>query len=165
MQASYCGGFQRGKARALGMQALALVARGPSSCGSRTKADSAVVPHGLGTAHGIFSGPGIKPVTPALAGGFSITGPPKEVLISLLTYRQYHELQAMLFPLSFQFLQLYLCYCVWSCQILGGDPKTWTVGSFVSWQTSLATKSQVRNFPFILRCFLLPKNQPMSLNL
>ena len=65
------------------------------------------------------------------------------------------------FPLSFQFLQLYLCYCVWSCQILGGTPKLWTVGSFVSWQTALTTlRVRLRNFPFILGCFLLPETSP-----
>ena len=73
----------------------------------------------------------------------------KEVLISLLTYRQYHELQAMLFLFrsnSYSFT----CAIVSGLAKFGVEPpgQLWTVSSFVSRQTALAALSQVKKLPF-----------------
>ena len=66
-QASHCGGFSCCGARALGKRASVVVARGLSSCGTRAS-----------LLHGTWDlpGPGIEPVSPALAGGFLTTAPP-----------------------------------------------------------------------------------------
>ena len=58
-RASHCSGFSCGRARAL--------ERMLSSCGTR-----AYLPRGMWD----LPGPGIEPVSPALAGGFLTTGPP-----------------------------------------------------------------------------------------
>ena len=78
-QASHCGGFSCCRARALGARASVVVAHRLSSCGSRT------LEHRLSSCgaraellRGMWDlpGPGIEPVSPALAGGFSTTAPP-----------------------------------------------------------------------------------------
>ena len=67
-QASHCGGFSLLRSTgALGMPASVVVARGLSSCGAR-----ASLLHGMWDLHG----PGLEPVSPALAGGFLTTAPP-----------------------------------------------------------------------------------------
>ena len=66
-QASYCGGFSCCRARALGAQASVVVARRLSSCGAQAK-----MPCGMRD----LPGPGLEPVSPALAGGFLTTAPP-----------------------------------------------------------------------------------------
>ena len=78
-RASHCGGFSCCGAWALGAQASVVVARGLSSCGSRAlerRLSScsawAQVLHGMWD----LPGPGFKPMSPALAGGFSTTAPP-----------------------------------------------------------------------------------------
>ena len=63
--ASRCGAW------ALGARASVVVARGLSSCGAR-----ALLLHGMWD----LPGPGIKPVSPALAGGFLTTVPPGKSL-------------------------------------------------------------------------------------
>ena len=60
MQASLCGGFSCCGAQALGMQTSVVVVHG----------------HRCPAACGIFPDQGSNPVSPALAGGFFITGPP-----------------------------------------------------------------------------------------
>ena len=65
--ASHCGGFSCCGAWALGAGASVVVARGLSSCGSR-----ASLLRGMWD----LPGPGLEPVSPALAGGFLTTAPP-----------------------------------------------------------------------------------------
>ena len=73
VQASHCSGFSCCGARALGARASVVVALGLSSCGSRA------LEHRLGSCgtqallfRGMWDlpGPGLKPMSPALAGGF-----------------------------------------------------------------------------------------------
>ena len=66
--ASHCGGFSCCRAQALGRQASVAVAYG-LSCSSTL---------------GNLPGPGIKPVSPTLAGGFLTTGPQEKFHITLL---------------------------------------------------------------------------------
>ena len=63
-RASYCGGFSCCGAQALGAWASRVVARGLSNCGTRAQ-----------LLHGMWHlpGPGLEPMSPALAGGFLIT--------------------------------------------------------------------------------------------
>ena len=86
----------------------------------------------------------------------------KEVLISLLTYRQYHELQAMFFLfLSNSYSFTYAIVSGLAKFQMEPPGQLWTVGSFASRQTALATlRVRLRNFPFTLRCFLLPETSP-----
>ena len=78
VQASHCGGLSHCGAWAVGTRASVVVAHGLSSCGSRAPE------HRLSSCgawaqllHGMWDlpRPGIEPVSPALAGGFSTTGP------------------------------------------------------------------------------------------
>ena len=66
-RASHCGGFSCCGARALGARASVVMARGLSSCGTRAK---------LLCGMWDLPGQGMKPVSPALAGGFLTTAPP-----------------------------------------------------------------------------------------
>ena len=66
-RASHCGGFSCCGARALGVWASVVAARGISSCGTRAY---------LLCCMWDLPSPGLKPVSPALAGGFLITAPP-----------------------------------------------------------------------------------------
>ena len=82
-RASHCGGFSCCGARALGAQASVVVARGLSSCGSRTLecrlsscGSRALLLRGMWD----LLGPGLKSVSPALAGGFLTTAPPGKSL-------------------------------------------------------------------------------------
>ena len=70
--ASHCSGLSCCGARAPGVRASAVVARGLSSCGAWAQ-----------FVHGMWDppGPGIKPVSPALAGRFSTTVPPGKSLV------------------------------------------------------------------------------------
>ena len=73
MVASRCG------ARALGAQASAVAARGLSSCGSwalEHRLSSCSARAGMWD----LSGPGIEPISPAVAGGFLTTVPPGKAL-------------------------------------------------------------------------------------
>ena len=67
VRASHCGGFSCCGAQALGTRVSVVVARGLSSCGSRAQ-----------LLRGMWDlpGPGLKPMSPALAGGFLTTAPP-----------------------------------------------------------------------------------------
>ena len=65
--ASHCGGFSCCRARALGTWASVVVARRLSSCGAW-----ALLLCGMWD----LPGPGLEPVSPALAGGFLTTAPP-----------------------------------------------------------------------------------------
>ena len=78
-RASHCGGFSCCGARALGVWASVVVAHGLSSCGLRAVecrlsscGSRAQLLHGMWD----LPGPGIEPVSPALAGGFLTTVPP-----------------------------------------------------------------------------------------
>ena len=78
VRASHCGGFSCCRAQALGAWASVVVARGLSSCGSRAlecRLSSCGARAQL--LHGTWDlpGPGLKPVSPALAGGFLTTAP------------------------------------------------------------------------------------------
>ena len=77
--ASHCGGFSCCKAQALGTRASVFVAHGLSSCGSwalEHRLSSFGTQALLLRSMWDLSGPGIKPVFPALAGGFLTTVPP-----------------------------------------------------------------------------------------
>ena len=65
--ASRCGGFSCCGARTLGARASVVVACGLSSCGARAQMLCSVWD---------LPGPGLEPVSPALAGGFLTTEPP-----------------------------------------------------------------------------------------
>ena len=66
-RASHCGGFSCCGARALGTWASVVVARGLSSCGTWAQ---------LLCGMWDLPGPGLEPVSPALAGRFLTTAPP-----------------------------------------------------------------------------------------
>ena len=65
--ASHCGGFSCCRAQALGARASVVVACGLSSCGAQAQ-----------LLRGMWDlpGPGLEPMSPALAGGFLTTVPP-----------------------------------------------------------------------------------------
>ena len=94
--ASHCGGFSCSGARALGARASVVVARRLSSCGSRalelrlSSCGSRALEHRLsscGARAQLFRsmwdlpGPGLKPMSPVLAGGFLTTVPPGKSLM------------------------------------------------------------------------------------
>ena len=79
-QASYCGGFSCCGAWALGARASVVAARGLSSCGSRASLLRRVWD---------LPGPGLKPVSPALAGRFLTTTPPGKSSSSVLFLRRF----------------------------------------------------------------------------
>ena len=78
-QASRCGGFSCCGARALGSWASVVVAHGLSSCGSQALecrlSSCGALAELLCGMWGLL-GPGIEPVSPALAGRFPTTAPP-----------------------------------------------------------------------------------------
>ena len=81
--ASHCGGFSCCRARALGAQASVVVAHGLSSCGSRAlerRLSSCGARTQLLRSMWDLPGPGLEPVSPALAGGFLTTVPPGKSL-------------------------------------------------------------------------------------
>ena len=84
-RASHCGGFSCCGARALGARASVVMARGLSSCGTRAK---------LLCGMWDLPGQGMKPVSPALAGGFLTTAPPGK---SPVLYFYAHFLSQYLF--------------------------------------------------------------------
>ena len=89
-RASHCSGFSHCGAWALGMRASVVVAHGLSSCGSQA------LDHRLSSCgaqasllHGMWDlpGPGLEPVSPALAGGFLTTAPPgKSLFLGILFF-------------------------------------------------------------------------------
>ena len=82
-RASHCGGFSCCGAQALGARASAVVARRLSSCGLRAlerRLSSCGTWAQLLRSMWNPPGPGIKPVSPALAGGFLTTVPPGKSL-------------------------------------------------------------------------------------
>ena len=79
VRASHCGGFSCCRAQALGARASVVVARGLSSCGSRdleNRLSSCGAQAQLLRGMRDLSGPGLVPMSPALAGGFLTTAPP-----------------------------------------------------------------------------------------
>ena len=80
-QASHCGGFSCCRARALGVQASVVAARGLSSCGSwapehRLRSGGAQIQ--LLRSMWDLPRPRLEPVSPALAGGFLTTAPARK---------------------------------------------------------------------------------------
>ena len=79
----WCSGFSCCGARALGAQASVVAVRGLSSCGSRAL-ECRLSSCGARTSllHSMWDlpGPGLEPVSPALAGGFLTTEPPGKSL-------------------------------------------------------------------------------------
>ena len=78
-RASHCGSSSCFGAQALGTQASVAAAHRLSSCGLQLQsAGSVVVVHGLQLLRGMqdLPGPGLEPVSPALAGRFLTTVPP-----------------------------------------------------------------------------------------
>ena len=89
-RASHCSGFSCCGARALGARASVVVAHGLNSCGSQALERSL---SSCGAQAQLLCGmwdlprPGLKPVSPALAGGFLTTVPPgNSPLISIKIY-------------------------------------------------------------------------------
>ena len=87
--ASHCRGFSCCRAWALGVRASVVVACGLGSCGSWA------LEHSLSSCgtwaqllHGMWDlpGPGLEPMSPALAGGFLTTAPPGKSLRLLLIW-------------------------------------------------------------------------------
>ena len=79
--ASHCGGFSCCGAWALGTRASVVVARGLSSCGSLAlglRLSSCGTRAQLLCSTWDLPGPGLEPVSPALAGGFLTTVPPEK---------------------------------------------------------------------------------------
>ena len=76
-RASRCGGFSRRGAQALGARASLVLVLGLSSCGAW-----AWLRHGMWT----LPGPGIKPVSPALADGFLTRGLPGKPITSVVVF-------------------------------------------------------------------------------
>ena len=79
VRASHCRGFSYCEARALGAQASVVVACGLSGCGLRALelrlsscGARALLLHGMWD----LPGPGLAPLSPAMAGGFLTTAPP-----------------------------------------------------------------------------------------
>ena len=78
-QASHCRSFSCFRAWTLGAQASVVVARGLSSCGTRAlerRLSSCGAWAELLRGMWDLPGPGLKPVSPELAGGLPITAPP-----------------------------------------------------------------------------------------
>ena len=90
---SHCRGFSCCRAQALGMRASVVVAHGLSSCGLQAlerRLSSCGARAQL--LHGMWDlpGPGLEPVSPALAGGFLTTAPPGKSLhgnIKITTFK------------------------------------------------------------------------------
>ena len=78
-QASHCSGFSCCRAWSLGAQASVVVVCGLSSCGLRAlehRLSSCGARASLLRGMWDLPGPGLKPMSPALAGGFLTTVPP-----------------------------------------------------------------------------------------
>ena len=85
-QASYCSGFSCCGAWALGARASVVVARGLSSCGSwalECRLSSCGAQSQLPCSMWDLPGPGIEPLSPALAGGFLTTVPPGKPRVNI----------------------------------------------------------------------------------
>ena len=88
-RASHCSGFSCCGARALGTWASVVVARRLGSCGSwalERRLSSCDTRAQLLRGMWDLPGPGIKPMSPALAGGFLTTAPPGKSLSPFLYY-------------------------------------------------------------------------------
>ena len=95
-RASHCGGFSCCRAWALGAQASVVVARRLSSCGSRAlerRVSSCGAQAQLLRGMWDLPGPGLEPVSPALAGRFLTTAPPgKSLSLPLFSTNKAHLL-------------------------------------------------------------------------
>ena len=98
--ASHCGGFSCCGARALGTRASVVVARRLSRCGSRAlerRLSSCGAQALLLCGMWDLPGPGLEPMSPALAGGFLTTVPPGKshitfrISFSISTKKSYWE--------------------------------------------------------------------------
>ena len=91
-RAPHCSGFSCGGARALGVWASVVVAHGLSSCGSRAlerRLSSCGTWAQLLRGMQDLPGPGLAPVSPALAGGFlttALSGKPEMVIFLIHFY-------------------------------------------------------------------------------
>ena len=91
-RASHCSGFSCCGAQALGTWASVVVARGLSSCGSQAlecRLSSCGARAQLLRGTWDLPGPGLEPVSPALAGGFLTTAPPGKSTI--LFFERSHQ--------------------------------------------------------------------------
>ena len=98
-----CGDFSCCGAWALGARASVVVAHGLSSCGSRAlehRLSSCGARASLLRGTWDLPGPGLEPVSPALAGGFLTTAPPGKLIFFFLIFSHY-------FYFTFYFFQLY----------------------------------------------------------
>ena len=94
MRASYCIGFSCSGAQALGKQASVVVARGSRAQAQWLWHTGLVAPQMWD-----FPGPGLEPVSPALAGGFLATAPPGKPLYTgfLMKFTLLHSKRLFLF--------------------------------------------------------------------
>ena len=102
-QASHCGGFFCCGARALGVRASVVVACGLSSCGSWA------LERRFSSCGGMWDlpGPGIEPVSPALAGGFLTTVPPgKPIHIRYVYSKFFVDIPFLGIYLGFYFFEM-----------------------------------------------------------
>ena len=89
VRASHCGVFSCCRAQALGMRASVVVAHGLSSCGLQAlecRLSSCGSRASLLGDMWDLPGPGLEPVSPALAGGFLTTRPPGKHLEQYLDF-------------------------------------------------------------------------------
>ena len=98
------GGFSCCRARALGTWALVVVACGLSSCdvwALERKLSSCGARAYLLRGMWDLSGPGLEPVSPALAGGFLTTVPPGKSLVDFFFFVVYHFNSLLYFSVYF----------------------------------------------------------------
>ena len=86
-QASPCSGFSCCRAQALSVLASVVAARGLSSCGSwalERRLSSCGAGASLIRGTWDLPGPGLEPMSPAMAGGFLTTAPPGKPSVTIL---------------------------------------------------------------------------------
>ena len=108
--ASHCGGFSCCGVRALGTQASVVVARRLSSCGSRAlerRLSSCGAWAQLLRSVWDLPGPGLEPMSPALAGTFLTTVPPGKPSTAILESLVYLIVDEILELKTKSFLQFY----------------------------------------------------------
>ena len=132
VRASHCNGFSCCRARAPGMRASVVVACGLSSCGLQAlerRLSSCCTRAQLLRGMWDLPGPGLEPVSPALAGGFLTTAPPGkpclfvfgtrfclqdlESCVNLLACSEY-----LLSHLKMSYQYLDNCFCLSTCHHL-----------------------------------------------
>ena len=147
-RASHCGGFSCWGARALGVQASVVVACRLSSCGSRAperRLSSCAAWAQLLCSVWDLPGPGLKPVPPALAGGFLTTAPPGKPLRYFLCLESRSYVKEVV-------AHGFLWTLSWRGTALEPKCLLWERSSFKSWSCH----------PMLSRYCCLLQRQPLS---